>query len=94
MLYHLGSISVINFDYYFLHSRPCELKTAFLHLYTEDEDEQRRFAKAAQKDWETLLLQRAKELRTGNDTNCYHTTALYFSVCCLVLKSLSYMEQT
>ncbi len=46
-------------------SRPCVIPDAVSYLTSENEDVRAKFAAQAARDWEQILLMRAKELVSG-----------------------------
>ncbi|XP_071182070.1 uncharacterized protein [Mytilus edulis] len=52
------------FGYHWLSERPCNIENG-MFVHDANESEQKEFAQQAEKDWETFLLQRGKELKRG-----------------------------
>ena len=52
---------------HWLRDKPCSVTGALHHTMITLPEEAEKFQKQAAKDWETLLLARAKELATGKD---------------------------
>ena len=50
---------------HWLREKPCDVTEALHHTMITDPEEAERFRIQAEKDWETLLLARAKEMASG-----------------------------
>jgi len=53
---------------HWLRDKPCSVTGALHHTMITLPEEAEKFQKQAAKDWETILLARAKELVPGKDT--------------------------
>ena len=53
---------------HWLRDRPCDVTGALHHTMITVPEEKKKFQNQAAKDWETILLARAKELAPGNYT--------------------------
>ena len=51
---------------HWLRAQPCNLKNGIHHTLCNEEEEKEMFARQASKDWEDILLERAKEMKPGN----------------------------
>lgn len=60
--YHLGFAATC---FHWLSKKPCNIKNGLHHTQITDPDVKDLFSKQAAKDWEEILLQRAKEMRKG-----------------------------
>lgn len=54
---------------HWLRDKPCSVTGALHHTMITIPEEAEKFKKQAAKDWETILLARAKELAPGKDTS-------------------------
>lgn len=50
-----------------LHDEPCDITGALLHKWITVPEEEEKFRKQAEKDWETILMRRAAELMPGKN---------------------------
>lgn len=60
--YHLGFSATCM---HWLRVKPCNIKAGIHHTLSDDEEEKRMYAKQAAKDWEDVLVERAKEMKKG-----------------------------
>ncbi|CAC5378580.1 unnamed protein product [Mytilus coruscus] len=70
------------FGFHWLSERPCNIENG-MFVHDGNEIEQKRFAQQAEKDWETFLLQRGKELKRDQEklmwASCLTTVARVWS---------------
>ena len=50
---------------HWLLKKPCNITGALHHVMITDENEKASFVKQAAEDWQTILLQRAEEIKEG-----------------------------
>ena len=60
---HLGFSAT---SMHWLREKPCDITGALHHTMATDPEEKKKFSQQAEKDWELILLQRAKELVPGD----------------------------
>ena len=60
--YHLGFAATC---LHWLRTLPCPIKNGIHHTLSTDPKERELFSKQAAEDWEHILIQRSKEMKTG-----------------------------
>ena len=56
---------------HWLSAKPCNITGGLHHTMIQDENEKKLFKNQAAKDWQTILINRAKEMKTGFVKNLF-----------------------